>query len=409
MFKIFNLGSHRHYDENGFLYIDETPVLRAGVLEYLGSELIDGGQDEVDGVKLIPEKVYKVYLPLEELEKAKDTFKMLPVVDDHTWLGEEGEDSKKFEEGMTGETPVVKDGKLFISMKLTGKNILNELKNGKEELSASYTNQLKKSDNPNYDFIAFDYRGNHIALVDKGRCGPDVRVLNTGANLTKKENFTMANKVKNGFFLEIDGKRVDLGQFFKEEANEKEDGSDVHGDSIASNEDKREIIREIMAVSGKPNEEFKGGEDEKIETVAKLAEKLAYNPSETSKTDNDCDGEPKVKNEENDDEEDKKVDFQKIENSITSKIQNSIKNEEEAKKRAYNTAKNICGDFNAFGMSAKDIYMKALNEAGVSVSGSETTRELEAMLKVANSVKVDNGFSYNTTNSDEEELSEIEV
>lgn len=49
--------------------------------------------------------------------------------------------------------------------------------------------------------------------------------------------------------------------------------------------DKREIIREIMVISAKPVSEFKGGEEEKVETVSKLAEKLAYKPSETGAND----------------------------------------------------------------------------------------------------------------------------
>ena len=53
------------------------------------------------------------------------------------------------------------------------------------------------------------------------------------------------------------------------------------GDSM----DKRELIREMMAISAKPVEEFEGGEDEKVETISKLAEQLAYNPSEDGKSD----------------------------------------------------------------------------------------------------------------------------
>lgn len=52
--------------------------------------------------------------------------------------------------------------------------------------------------------------------------------------------------------------------------------------------DKREAIREIMAISAKPVSEFAGGEEEKVETIAKLAEKLAYKPSDTSKADDAC-------------------------------------------------------------------------------------------------------------------------
>lgn len=57
--------------------------------------------------------------------------------------------------------------------------------------------------------------------------------------------------------------------------------------------DKREAIREIMAISAKPVTEFQGGEEEKVETIAKLAEKLAYNPSETGANDEVGNVEPK--------------------------------------------------------------------------------------------------------------------
>lgn len=49
--------------------------------------------------------------------------------------------------------------------------------------------------------------------------------------------------------------------------------------------DKREVIREIMAISAKPVSEFEGGEEEKVEAISKLAEKLAYNPSEAGAND----------------------------------------------------------------------------------------------------------------------------
>lgn len=57
--------------------------------------------------------------------------------------------------------------------------------------------------------------------------------------------------------------------------------------------DKREAIREIMAISAKPVSEFEGGEEEKIETIAKIAEKLAYKPSETGSNDEDPEEEEK--------------------------------------------------------------------------------------------------------------------
>ena len=62
--------------------------------------------------------------------------------------------------------------------------------------------------------------------------------------------------------------------------------------------DKRDIIRQIMAIAGKHED------NEDVRTIAKLAEKLAYDKSEAGTADNVCDDEEeevknkKVKNEE---------------------------------------------------------------------------------------------------------------
>lgn len=414
-YKIQNGLSERHKDGNGYLYVDRSPILRSGILEYLGSELLAEGQTVVDGVKVDPDKIYKVYIPEEEIRKGADSFKMIPITDDHTWLGDEGEDAKDYQVGMTGENVYVEDGFLYVPLKFTGKDIVEEVESHeKEELSSSYYNRFEKSENSDYDFVARDIKGNHLALVDKGRCGSAVRVLNSniGAN-----QMAVKAKIANEAILKLDGKEINLDQFFEEEADEKENGLDIHEDSIVENEDKREIIREIMAIAGKADSEFEGGEDEKIRTIAELAEKLAYKPSETSETDNKCSNEEieeeveeKVENEDKEDEEDKEEDKESRSMNydvLYTKISNAIRAEQEKveaeKVKAYNSVRGIVGDFNPFGMGAKDMYVKALNHLGVELDGKESVAELGAMLKACSAVqsKVDNGFSYGVLTSQE--------
>ena len=66
--------------------------------------------------------------------------------------------------------------------------------------------------------------------------------------------------------------------------------------------DKREIIRQIMAIAGKHED------NEDVRTIAKLAGELAYDKSEAGTADNECDDEEEVKNKKvkNEDEEDEK-------------------------------------------------------------------------------------------------------
>lgn len=407
--------SLRHIDENGYMLVDKSPILRAGILEYLGSELLPEGADTVDGVKVDPDAIYKVYIPLEEIEKALDTFKLLPITDGHIWLGDDGEDAKDYQEGTTGENVFIENGMLYAPLKITGKTMIEEIESGdKEELSSSYYNRFVKSDKSEYDFIARDIKGNHLALVDKGRCGSAVRVLNS--KIKGVENMAEKSKSKNEAILELDGKRINLDQFFAEEKAEVEGGDEVHEDSIteesaSENEDKREVIREIMAIAAKSDEDFEGGEDEKIRTIAELAEKLAYKPSEESETDNedieedDKDEEEKVENEESED-------CAKVQNydAVYSKISNAIKAEadkrEKALVKAYNSARVVLGDFNPFGMSEKEMYTKALNHLGVSLDGKESVIEMSAMLKACSAInsRVDNGFSYDSAITEEIEM-----
>lgn len=416
-YKIQNTLSVRHEDENGFLHVDKSPILRAGILEYLGSELLAEGENAVDGVQIDKDKIYKVYISEDELRKGANSFKMLPITNDHIWLGDDGDDAKDFQEGSIGENVYVEDGMLYAPLMFTGNEIIKDIKGGKKELSSSYYNRFEKSKNPSYDFIARDIKGNHLALVDKGRCGSDVRVLNS--NSIGVQEMAVKAKVVNEAILKLDGKEIDLDRFFQEEAEEKDGGADVHEESIAENEDKRKLIDELMAIAGKSNDEFEGGEDEKVRTIAEIAEKIAYKPSETSETDNEEPKEEEIsesenacsKNEEDDKEEEKSENGAKSMNYdvLFAKISNAIKSEnkkaEQAKIKAYNDARNVLGDFNPFGMSDKDMYVKALNHLGVDLDGSEKVAELKAMLKACSSVqsKVDNGFSYSVSANEEVE------
>lgn len=433
-FKISNAPSHRRRDENGYLFVDESPVLQAGILEYYGHELLGPDETTIDGVAVQPDEIYKVYVPPEELKRGADTFKLLPITNDHQWLGVEGADARDYQEGTTGETAVFKNNAIYVPLKFTGDGIIQDILDGKEELSASYTNKLTKSDNPDYDFVASDIRGNHVALVTRGRCGPAVRVLNQQPN---KANHM---KVKNGMKLVIGDQTIDLDKFFRQEEQEdahRDTGAIVENEesvdkrklideiggilkgkvdeelwrtvigkteklaydasetSKADNVDKRELIREIMAVAGKSNDEFAGGEDEKVREIAKLAEQLAYNPSEDSRSDN----------EEPDDPKDCGVKSQNSAENLK-KLFNAWKQrqdtERDGQRRAYNAARELMGEFNPFGLSERDMLVRALNHCGVDV-GQESVPELYAMLKVCNSqTKIDNGFNYDVDNNKEE-------
>ena len=102
-----------------------------------------------------------------------------------------------------------------------------------------------------------------------------------------------------------------------ENANEDEMEKDKKEEKIENEKvDKRDIIRQIMAIAGKRED------DEDVRTIAKLAEKLAYDKSEAGTADN-----KKVKNAETKEDEEKYEDLKKdVKEDAENKCKNSVDN-----------------------------------------------------------------------------------
>lgn len=99
---------------------------------------------------------------------------------------------------------------------------------------------------------------------------------------------------------------------------ENDKGEDMDNKKKIENEkvDKRDIIRQIMAIAGKRED------DENVRTIAKLAEKLAYDKSEAGTADN-----KKVKNAETKEDEEKYEDLKKdVKEDAENKCKNSVDN-----------------------------------------------------------------------------------
>lgn len=102
-----------------------------------------------------------------------------------------------------------------------------------------------------------------------------------------------------------------------ENANEDEMDKGKKEEKIENEKvDKRDIIRQIMAIAGKRED------DEDVRTIAKLAEKLAYDKSEAGTADN-----KKVKNAETKEDEEKYEDLKKdVKKDVENKCKNSVDN-----------------------------------------------------------------------------------
>lgn len=181
--------SYKKFDENGFFQIDKNPISKAGVFDYLGSSIAPT-QAMRDELGIDANKMYKVFRNHDELEKAIDSLKLKPIIDDHTLLGLEiggVPAEKKGVHGTLGEQFSLVDDILYSNLVVHSETLKELIENGKKELSCGflcdYVKQNGVYNGESYDFIQTNLRGNHIALVDEGRMGKDVAILDSKDNL----------------------------------------------------------------------------------------------------------------------------------------------------------------------------------------------------------------------------------
>jgi hypothetical protein len=184
--------SARIVDQNGFITIPNNPISKSGVFPYSGAAV--GNFDE-------PNKIFNVYRAAKELdnEETLNSFKLLPFIEDHVMLGRSVDGKmpaeKKGVEGTTGNDAYFANDTVFSTIKIFSEGLTNTTDNGKKELSMGFYCKFTPSqgifEGQSYDYIQTNIRGNHMALVDEGRMGRDVAVLDSmNFSFDAKEFFT---------------------------------------------------------------------------------------------------------------------------------------------------------------------------------------------------------------------------
>jgi hypothetical protein len=171
-------GTDRVLDHNGWAEIKGNPLSKVGVFPYYGSQI---------HADLQPDRLYNVYRPADELSDPAciDSFKLLPWTDDHAMLGSEDDGltpaERKGIHGVIGEDVYFQDGYLKGNLKIYSERLADLIEAGKKELSIGYRClyeiQSGAYNGQQYDAVQRKIRGNHVALVDEGRAGRDVAVL----------------------------------------------------------------------------------------------------------------------------------------------------------------------------------------------------------------------------------------
>lgn len=197
--------SNRQVDCNGWYEIVGNPISKIGVFPYSGAQLMDSENSQ----GLDPNRIYMVYRPPEELGDpgCLNSFRLLPWVIDHTNLGPTCEGltpaEQKGVQGVIGENVYFDGEYLRANIKVFSEYMANLIAIGKKELSIGYKALYEFTagdyNGVKYDAIQRHIRGNHLATVEEGRCGPTVAVLDhMKLTLDAKEFKAMAEENKDG-------------------------------------------------------------------------------------------------------------------------------------------------------------------------------------------------------------------
>jgi len=174
--------------DTGFLHLNGV-IARDGIQEYLGAEL---------SPDLEPMRVYKVLRPTEEVtnQKSLDSFVNMPVTDDHPQDFVTVDNARELIKGSIATYEVIKkddNSMVKARMIITDKELINKVINGKVEISAGYTQKMIQEDGEwngeQYQFKQTDIKINHIAIVEKGRCGD-------ACKLTRDVNATITDEIQ---------------------------------------------------------------------------------------------------------------------------------------------------------------------------------------------------------------------
>lgn len=252
--------SAKEYDINDFYEIKNNPISKVGVFEYSGAQIGLPGLQE--------DKIYKVYRSEKELNNPEtiESFKLIPFTDEHEMLGSADEGLTPAEHkgvhGVTGESVEFNHPYLTSNIKVFSSKLKNLIDAGKKELSIGYRciyePQNGEYDGNQYDFLQTNIRGNHLALVDEGRSGHDVAVLDHFTFTLDSKDLKMAEKdgdyeKEKGDMSKPKDKAKDEGEMSIKECREMLKKVAEHLDRMAESKDEFEDDLEAGEINEESN------------------------------------------------------------------------------------------------------------------------------------------------------------
>lgn len=270
--------SARSIDSNGFMRVANCPLTKEQVAPYLGREI-----PNFRSLGLEPDRIYQVYRPASELSKPStiNSVKGIPLLLDHAPVSPDDLREDQLV-GSLGDAAKWDGTYLRCNLNILAKKAQDHIKDhSMRELSLSYayTPVIKAGSfkGKHYDIVMKDIKANHLALVEAGRAGSDVRVCDSLPMELKQMN-------ENTNVLEV------LNKLLDEVQKQNQSNAAAVGDSDPTEED-TSTEEAIFKDDDEAAEDEEIAEDED-EAAVDSDEEVAEDEDDEVAEDEDCkDGE----------------------------------------------------------------------------------------------------------------------
>ena len=267
----------------GFLICRNVPIARTGTQEYLGREIGLDGEDaeKVITVQRNPEEVFS--------SPALASFEGKPVTNDHPPDLIGPDDVAVYEKGHaqnirrgTGEWADY----ILADLHIHDRELIDAIQSGKREISCGYECEYEPNDDGTYS--QKNIRGNHVAVVDRGRAGKRAAILDSNtiqpAEVPPERKATMKSKILELFGLAAKDKSPE------EIARMAQDAASVMDEVTPAEPEKKEPEKD----SAKEEPAKDGGLFENIDDAMLdgLLEKLMVRKAAKEAAEKEADGDP---------------------------------------------------------------------------------------------------------------------
>ena len=194
----YTLSPNQIETHEGFLICRNVPIARTGDQNYTGTEIgLDDAQ--LHSVHRKPEEVFS--------DAALASFEGKPVTDDHPPDLLTPDNARQYEKGHaqnvrpgSGEW----EGYVLADLHIHDRELMDKIQAGKREISCGYECEYRKE--PDGSYSQHRIRGNHVAVVDRGRAGKRAAILDadTSQEARKAPERTETMK-KNSILLRLFG------------------------------------------------------------------------------------------------------------------------------------------------------------------------------------------------------------